>query len=561
MLVGRMLAADPRFSCGDDGLWRPVSPDPYARTCGEVDFVVVDLETTGHRGKEAHVTELGAVRLHGARETARMESLVDPGMRIPPYVAKLTGISDDMVAGAASYEEVFRDFVAFSEGAVLVAHDAAFDAEVLDRSSRKWLGRPLGLPTLCTLRLARRLLKGSTKFSLDALSEHFVIDGGRRHRAMADAELTAAVLGRLMEMGDNGTDATLGELLADQHEPTAARPKRVAVTQQSLERLPKGRGVYRLLDADGRDLYIARAEDVQEAVVGLLFEFEHYSDRMLEMVSAVRDVDFEPAGSELDAMLGEARMVRTLEPAYNRNDRHLPRGHFVKVSLRDDFPRVFPTGRVGEADSLYLGPLRSRRLAERSAEVLARMFKLRTCPGRLAPDPSFVACELGPAGHCSKPCDGTVSEAEYRRQARDIERGLGDGPDALRRFAAGVSENKTIDRLYRAGSMAGLLVNGQNYLCAVPCDEGGLFAVLVVDGRYRASFRLRTPGDLSLVDETLAASKLPRQRRGVESDSSTVMAHWIAGAGEEVVCMLDGGSLAESWQGQRGDLEQALAGQ
>ena len=83
----------------------------------------------------------------------------------------------------------------------------------------------------------------------------------------------------------------------------------------------------------------------------------------------------------------------------------------------------------------------------------------------------------------------------------------------------------------------------------------------VVDGRYRACFRLRSPGDLSLVDETLAASKLPRQRRGVESDSSTVMAHWIAGAGEEVVCMLDGGSLAESWQGQRGDLEQALAGQ
>ncbi len=561
MLAGRLVAADPRFEQDGAGRWRAALPDPYARPYGEVEFVVVDLETTGHRGKEAQVTELGAVRTRGPRETGRMESLVDPGLRIPPYVAKLTGITDEMVAGQPPFEEVFREFVAFASGAVLVAHDASFDAEVLDRACRKWLGRPLGLPTLCTLKLARRLLPGPQKLSLDALGQHFTLEGGRRHRAMADAELTAAVLAKLMDLTDRGTETTLGEMLTGQHEPSGARPKRVAVTQQSLERLPTGRGVYRLLDADGRDLYIARAGNVQESVVGLLFEFEHHSERMLEMVSAVRDVDFEAAGSELDARLAEARMVRTLEPAYNRNDRHLPRGHFVKVTMRDDFPRVFPTGRVGESGSLYLGPLKSRRLAEHSAEVLARLFKLRTCPGRLSPDPSFVACELGPAGHCSRPCDGTVSSGEYRRKARDLERCLALGPGAVGEMASGSSERRTLERLYRAASTGGVLVNGHNYLCAVASDDGGLFAVLVVGGRYRASFRLRTNSDLARIDEALGASDLPRQRRGVESDASTVMAHWIGEPDDGLVVMLDDSALAASWQECRRDLEQALAGQ
>ena len=560
MLVGRLLAADPRFKHDSAGSWFAVVPDPYSRLCLETEFVVVDLETTGNRGKEAEVTELGAVRMRGTREIARMESLTDPGLSIPPYVAKLTGITDEMVAGQPSFEEVFREFVSFSSGAVLVAHDASFDAEVLDRACRKWLGRPLGLPSLCTLRLARRLLPGARKLSLDALAEHFVVDGGRRHRAMADAELTAGILAKLLELTEAGNDTTLGELLVGQHEPSSARPKRVAVTQQSLERLTTGRGVYRLLDGDGRDLYIARADDVQEAVVSLLFEFEHYSERMLAMVSAVRDVECEEAGSELDARIREARMVRALEPAYNRNDRHLPSGHFIKITMRDDFPRVFPTGRVGEAGSLYLGPLRSRRLAERSAEVLARMFKMRTCPGRLSPDPSFVACELGPAGHCSRPCDGAVTVNEYRRQARDLERCLRGTGDELRSMAGGGSERRTLERLYRAGSVAGILVNSHSYICAVPSDDGGLFAVLVVGGRYRASFRLSDISGLERIDEALGASQPPRQRRGVESDSSTVMAHWMNDEGDGLVVTLDEADLAASWQGQRGDLEAVLAG-
>jgi DNA polymerase III epsilon subunit-like protein len=78
---------------------------------------------------------------------------------------------------------------------VVVAHNAAFDVAVLDRASRRVLGRPLGLPSLCTFKLARRLMPEVTRASLDSLATHFgLAKSARDTGALADAELTAAVL-------------------------------------------------------------------------------------------------------------------------------------------------------------------------------------------------------------------------------------------------------------------------------------------------------------------------------------------------------------------------------
>src|SRR5262249_56258045 len=108
-------------------LWTRRRPQPAPSPFDEVDFVIVDLETTGWEPEEATITEIGAVLVCGGRGRAQFSSLVNPGGAIPEQVATLTGISDAMVASAPPLATVLTGFLSFARGTVLPAHNAPFD--------------------------------------------------------------------------------------------------------------------------------------------------------------------------------------------------------------------------------------------------------------------------------------------------------------------------------------------------------------------------------------------------------------------------------------------------
>ena len=123
-------------------------------------FVVVDLETTGLRPGESRICEIGAVRIEALAAAATFETLVDPGVPLPPIVSSLTGIGDEDLASAPGAADAVRSFLAFAGDAVLVAHNARFDVAFLDREVERLTGRRLAAPVLDTVGLARRLLAG-----------------------------------------------------------------------------------------------------------------------------------------------------------------------------------------------------------------------------------------------------------------------------------------------------------------------------------------------------------------------------------------------------------------
>ena len=90
-------------------------------------FVVFDVETTGLYSDNDVIIELGAVKVENGEITDKFQSFVNPKRNIPAEVQKLTGISNSMVAGAPTEDEVIRDFVEFAKGSVLAAHNASFD--------------------------------------------------------------------------------------------------------------------------------------------------------------------------------------------------------------------------------------------------------------------------------------------------------------------------------------------------------------------------------------------------------------------------------------------------
>lgn len=180
--------------------------DDECRPLSETDFVVFDIETTGPKMPTSRIMEIGATRVRDGRIVAEFQTLVNPRTPIPPFIAGLTGIRDEMVATAPAFEEVAADWLRFAGTAVLVAHNAVFDVRFINHEiASVFPGRRMMNSHLCTVSLARRLLPELKSFRLVALAEHFSIPHRKRHRAGDDARATARVFLHLLEhLHENG---------------------------------------------------------------------------------------------------------------------------------------------------------------------------------------------------------------------------------------------------------------------------------------------------------------------------------------------------------------------
>ncbi len=175
-------------------------------------WTVVDVETTGGQGSGDRIVEFAAVVVQGARVVEQWSSLVQPQRSISPFVARLTGITDRMVALAPGFAEIAPRVAAFVDRGTFVAHNAPFDWGIVNAELTRAGLPPDDAPRVCTVKLARRLLKGLPRRSLDYVCHHYGIEIAGRHRALGDASATAEVLIRFLdELGRLGID-TWGEL-------------------------------------------------------------------------------------------------------------------------------------------------------------------------------------------------------------------------------------------------------------------------------------------------------------------------------------------------------------
>jgi len=162
------------------------------------DYVVFDLEATGlspSRGDA--LVAIGAVRLRDLSPVARFETLVNPGRAIPPGATRYHGITDAMVADAPPTAAAIASFCAFADGAVLVAHNAAFDATLLRMEEFRG-APPVPNPVLCSMMVSRWLDPEEPDHSLDGLAARAGIVIARRHAALGDADATAELWLRLL---------------------------------------------------------------------------------------------------------------------------------------------------------------------------------------------------------------------------------------------------------------------------------------------------------------------------------------------------------------------------
>jgi DNA polymerase-3 subunit epsilon len=198
---------------------------PGRAPLAELDYAVVDVETTGLTPGEAGITEIGAVRVHRGAVVGEFTSLVNPGLPIPAEVQVLTGIDDEMLAGAPSVAAVLPGLLAFADGCVLTAHNARFDLSFLTAACEVAGVSWPGFPVLDTVRLARHLMAVPDEVpdcKLGTLSAFFGSPAQPSHRALADARATADVLTHLVGRLAGRGVTTLDELVQWQAAQDAA---------------------------------------------------------------------------------------------------------------------------------------------------------------------------------------------------------------------------------------------------------------------------------------------------------------------------------------------------
>lgn len=165
----------------------------------EQDYVVFDLETTGFSPVKNKIIEIGAVKLQGGRITERFSTFVNPKEPIPYKIQQLTSIRDEDVLDAPLIEEVLPQFLEFSKGCVMVAHNASFDMSFITENC-KLLGLTHEDTVVDTVGIARILLPGQAKHTLDACAKTLGISLENHHRAVDDAEATAEIFEKFLPM-------------------------------------------------------------------------------------------------------------------------------------------------------------------------------------------------------------------------------------------------------------------------------------------------------------------------------------------------------------------------
>jgi DNA polymerase-3 subunit alpha (Gram-positive type) len=162
-------------------------------------FVVFDIETTGLYADKDRITEIGAVKIEGGRISGTFSTFVNPGIPIPDFITKLTGITDAMVAGAPSAEQALGGFLDFAGGLPVVAHNASFDTGFIKYNARLY-GKSFDNIIVDTLQLSRNMFPELGKYKLNLVAKHLGVKLENHHRAVNDAEATAHIFIKCLDI-------------------------------------------------------------------------------------------------------------------------------------------------------------------------------------------------------------------------------------------------------------------------------------------------------------------------------------------------------------------------
>jgi DNA polymerase-3 subunit epsilon len=365
-------------------------------------YAVVDIETTGGFASGNGITEISILVHDGTNVIQTFDSLINPEQHIPEYIVSLTGISNEMVETAPTFDLIAEEIYTILHDKIFVAHNVNFDFSFV-RHHLNLAGYQLQCKKLCTVRLSRKLFPGMPSYSLGKLCNSLSIPLSNRHRASGDAAATAVLLGMLLMNDTEGSIAlSLNRGSKDQALP-ANLPK------AQFDRLKDSPGVYYFKNQKGEVIYIGKAKNLKKRVSSH-FTGNNTSKQRQDFLKNIYHVDFEVCGTELMAFILEAAEIKRLWPENNRAMKRFEQKYslfsyedqngYLRLGI-DKYSRLitplFSFNSLLDGHNLLKILIKDHKLCER----LCFIQKHRT------------ACTGHEQGDCSGACIGLESSASY----------------------------------------------------------------------------------------------------------------------------------------------------
>jgi DNA polymerase III subunit epsilon len=273
-------------------------------------YAIVDIETTGGYAAANGITEISIHIFDGEKVIEQFETLINPNQVIPKYIQAFTGITNEMVQDAPTFEDVAEKIYTILQGNIFVAHSVNFDYSFI-KNHLEFYGYTLNTKKLCTVRLSRQIFSGLPSYSLGNLCQSLDIELKNRHRAGGDASATVVLFQKLLA---NDSKNIIVSSLQRNSKEQVLPPN---VPRQHFNQLPSCPGVYYFHDNKGKVIYVGKAKNIKKRVNS---HFSNNSDskQRQNFLRHAYGISFKSCATELMASILEAAEIKRLWPLYNQ---------------------------------------------------------------------------------------------------------------------------------------------------------------------------------------------------------------------------------------------------
>jgi DNA polymerase III subunit epsilon len=379
-----------------------------------LDLAIVDVETTGSRPTRDRLIEIGILRVEQGKLVQSFSSLINPRQNIPPDIGAVTGVRLQELSKAPPFRDIKDQILELLKGCTFVAHHVRFHYGFI-KNEFKRVGISYGTKCLCTARLSRILFPNQGRHDLDDIVERFGFEATQRHGPLDDAR----VLWRFIQAVQSRFPRTLLERALEILRTGSSFPPQVGASTVNL--LPKGTGVYLFHGPDDSTLYVGKSVNVRKRVLAH-FSQDHTCAKGIEMCQQVADIKAIQTSGEITALLLESRLIKQLQPIYNRRSRickrlvvlkELENGHGYHTVRVEHLKAISPI----ELPRI-LAIFRSLRQAKNF--LWAAVKDLALCPKILGLEKGRGSCFYSQLHHCGGACVGAEAAAAYNVRFAEV---------------------------------------------------------------------------------------------------------------------------------------------
>jgi DNA polymerase-3 subunit epsilon len=373
----------------------------------------VDIETTGTNAVSGRIIEIGIIKVQEDQVVAEYQKLINPEMRIDPFIEQMTGIRFDDLENAPTFYSIKDEIYEILEGAIFVAHNVRFDYSFI-RNEFKRCEINFSTKHFDTVKLARILYPGHARYNLDAISERHGITNEGRHRAFGDAKV---LWDFYMQSKKNLEEGIFQEALKLVLRKPTLPP---SISKEDVEKLPETPGVYIFLGDENTPLYIGKSINIKDRVLSH-FANDYMSETDMKIAQTVKAIEVIETAGDLSALLMESALIKKMKPVYNRVLRSSGQKPVAVKTLNENGYYTVAVKNMEEVEKdeieNVLGVYKSKRQLKESLYEVTKENGL--CTKLMGLDKGKGRCFNYQLGMCSGACMGEEPAMKYNLRFDD----------------------------------------------------------------------------------------------------------------------------------------------